>query len=80
MGDEDSYHLYDKPLFAGSSAAAAIYKPMTSSAGMDDDAGAEESIKGAMRNDRFGLGVAGRGFEGAAEQEVSLLHFSYCSC
>lgn len=70
MGDEDSYNLYDRPLFTGSSAAAAIYKPMTNSAA-DEDAGAEESIKGAMRNDRFGLGVAGRGFEGAAEQEVS---------
>ena len=70
MGDEDSYNLYDKPLFTGSSAAAAIYKPMTSNEGQDDDAGAEESIKGAMKNDRFGLGVAGRGFEGAADQEV----------
>lgn len=76
MGDEDSYNLYDKPLFTGSSAAAAIYKPMTSNEGQDDDAGAEESIKGAMKNDRFGLGVAGRGFEGAADQEVRPISLS----
>ena len=74
FADEDSYNLYDRPLFQGSSAAAAIYKPMANQAD-DDEAfggGNEEGIKKAMANDRFGLGVAGRGFEGAAEQEVRL--------
>ncbi|GAA5898381.1 hypothetical protein JCM6882_000141 [Rhodosporidiobolus microsporus] len=72
FGDSDSYNLYDKPLFSGSSAAAAIYKPRGKN--VDDEGyevGAEEAEK-AMRNDRFGLGVAGggRGFEGADTSEV----------
>ncbi|KAH9820761.1 SKIP/SNW domain-containing protein [Melampsora americana] len=74
FGDEDSYNLYDKPLFAGSSAAAAIYKRGGAQDGADDGerygGGTEEGITGAMRNDRFGLGVAGRGFEGADLQEA----------
>ena len=77
FADEDSYNLYDRPLFQGSSAAAAIYKPMANQAD-DDEAfggGNEEGIKKAMANDRFGLGVAGRGFEGAAEQEVRLASY-----
>lgn len=69
FADEDSYSLYDRPLFAGSSAAAAIYKPRGRNEDDDDDAAAD-SIKSSMRNDRFGLGVAGRGFEGAADQGV----------
>jgi len=72
FGSSDSYNLYDKPLFSGSSAAAAIYKPR----GRDvDDEGFEvnaEEVDKAMRNDRFGLGVAGkgRGFEGTDTSEV----------
>ncbi|KAA1107600.1 mRNA splicing protein [Puccinia graminis f. sp. tritici] len=77
FGDEDSYNLYDRPLFSGSSAAAAIYK--RGGAAADDEppantderygGGTEEGISHAMRNDRFGLGVAGKGFEGAELQE-----------
>ncbi|GAA5977382.1 hypothetical protein JCM10908_004959 [Rhodotorula pacifica] len=72
FGDEDSYNLYDKPLFSGSSAAAAIYKPRGRNV---DDEGYEVDqgeVEKAMRNDRFGLGVAGsgRGFEGADTSEI----------
>ncbi|WAQ92575.1 hypothetical protein PtA15_17A56 [Puccinia triticina] len=77
FGDEDSYNLYDRPLFSGASAAAAIYK--RGGAAADDEppaatderygGGTEEGISHAMRNDRFGLGVAGKGFEGAELQE-----------
>lgn len=72
FGSSDSYNLYDKPLFSGSSAAAAIYKPR----GRDvDEEGYEvnaEEVDKAMRNDRFGLGVAGkgRGFEGTDTSEI----------
>jgi SNW domain-containing protein 1 len=72
---DDSYSLYDKPLFSGSSAAAAIYKPR--GANIDDDGneiaeGGEEAVREGMKNDRFGLGRAGagRGFEGADSTEV----------
>jgi SNW domain-containing protein 1 len=71
FGDDDSYGLYDKPLFSGSSAAAAIYKPR--GANVDDEGNevaVEEGISRSMQNDRFGLGVAGRGFEGADNTEV----------
>ncbi|GAA5856054.1 hypothetical protein JCM8547_002959 [Rhodosporidiobolus lusitaniae] len=71
FGDSDSYNLYDKPLFSGSSAAAAIYKPR--GANVDDEGyevGSEE-VEKAMKNDRFGLGVAGsRGFAGADSNEI----------
>lgn len=72
FADEDSYNLYDKPLFSGSSAAAAIYKPRGANI---DDEGNEVNVDGegiskSMQNDRFGLGVAGRGFEGADTTEV----------
>lgn len=79
FGDEDSYNLYDRPLFSGSSAAAAIYKRGGTGAdesgggGPSDErygGGTEEGISHAMRNDRFGLGVAGKGFEGADLQET----------
>ena len=33
--------------------------------------GTDEGIRKAMGNDRFDLGVAGRGFEGADLQDVS---------
>lgn len=72
FADEDSYNLYDKPLFSGSSAAAAIYKPR--GANVDDEGNevaAEEGINRSMQNDRFGLGVAGKhGFEGSNTTEV----------
>lgn len=75
FGDDDSYGHFDKPLFSGSSAAAAIYRPR--GANIDDDgnevdAGNEDSINKSMQNDRFGLGQAGkgRGFDGADSGEI----------
>jgi len=73
FGDEESYGLYDKPLFHGSSAAAAIYKARGNITEGDEDqfgGGTEEGIGRALDNDRFGLGQAQIGFEGAREQEV----------
>lgn len=69
QADSDGYNIYDKPLFHGSSAAAAIYKPRGNNA--NDDAyagGTEEGISAALKNDRFALGV--RGFEGASDEPV----------
>ncbi|GAC94161.1 pre-mRNA-processing protein [Pseudozyma hubeiensis SY62] len=66
LGDEDSYNLYDKPLFSGSSAAAAIYRRPAGRGGADDiyaDEGALEEELG--RNDRFGLGQSK--FKGAED-------------
>lgn len=68
-GDEDSYNLYDKPLFSGSSAGAAIYRRPAGKGGADDiynDDGAavEEELK---NNDRFGLGQSK--FKGAEDQD-----------
>ena len=73
FGDEESYGLYDKPLFHGSSAAAAIYKARGNITEGDEEqfgGGTEEGIGRALDNDRFGLGQAQIGFEGAREQEV----------
>ena len=73
FGDEESYHLYDKPLFHGSSAAAALYKARGNIAEGDEvcsGGGTEEGIGRALDNGRFGLGQAQIGFEGAREQEV----------
>jgi SNW domain-containing protein 1 len=71
---DDSYNLYDRPLFHGSSAAAAIYKARGNITEGDEESfggGTEEGIGKALANDRFALGVAGaHGFEGASEQEV----------
>ncbi|KAG9120768.1 mRNA splicing protein [Ceratobasidium sp. 392] len=71
FADEDSYNLYDKPLFHGSSAAAAIYKSRGNISAGDDSAfggGTEEGIKKTLEQDRFNLGASI--FEGASEQEV----------
>ncbi|KAG5354054.1 mRNA splicing protein [Termitomyces sp. Mn162] len=73
FADDDSYNLYDKPLFHGSTAAAAIYKARGNITEGNDDSfggGTEEGIGKALDNDRFGLGQARVGFEGASEQEV----------
>lgn len=75
FADDDAYNLYDKPLFSGSSAAAAIYKPRGANVdeeGNEVDASNEEGINKSMQNDRFGLGLAGkgRGFEGADSTEI----------
>ena len=73
FADEDSYNLYDRPLFHGSSAAAAIYKARGNITEGNDESfggGTEEGISKALDNDRFSLGQARIGFEGAQDQEV----------
>jgi SNW domain-containing protein 1 len=73
FADDDAYNLYDRPLFHGSTAAAAIYKARGNIAEGDQEAfggGTEEGIGKALDNDRFGLGQARFGFEGAQDQEV----------
>lgn len=72
FGGDDTYNLYDKPLFQGSSAAAAIYRPRGNNAGNDESfgGGTEEGIKEELSKDRFQLGNATRGFEGADSSEV----------
>ncbi|WWC88036.1 pre-mRNA-processing protein 45 [Kwoniella dendrophila CBS 6074] len=68
---EDTYNLYDKPLFSGSSAAAAIYKSAGQQKGNDESygGGTEQGIKNEMEKDRFNLGNATKGFEGADSSE-----------
>jgi len=73
FGDDESYGLYDKPLFHGSAGAAAIYKARGNITEGNEESfggGTEEGIGKALDNDRFGLGQAQVGFEGAREQEV----------
>ncbi|CAL1705673.1 unnamed protein product [Somion occarium] len=73
FADEDTYNLYDRPLFHGSSAASAIYKARGNIAEGNEESfgeGTEEGISKALDNDRFGLGRARIGFEGAQDQEV----------
>ncbi|KAG8855555.1 mRNA splicing protein [Serendipita sp. 411] len=74
FADDDAYNLYDKPLFHGSTAAAAIYKARGNISQGNEESfggGTEDGITKALDNDRFGLGTAGKfGFEGASEQEI----------
>ncbi|KAF9527015.1 SKIP/SNW domain-containing protein [Crepidotus variabilis] len=73
FADDDAYNLYDKPLFHGSTAAAAIYKARGNIQEGNEESfggGTEEGISKALDNDRFALGRARVGFEGAADQEV----------
>ena len=73
FADDDAYNLYDRPLFHGSSAAAAIYKARGNITEGNEESfggGTEEGIGKALDNDRFGLGAPRAGFEGAHEQEV----------
>ena len=73
FADDDAYNLYDRPLFHGSSAAAAIYKARGNISEGNQESfggGTEEGIGEALGNDRFGLGQPRVGFEGAQEQEV----------
>lgn len=56
-------------MFAGSSAAGAIYRRPGAGGADDVYAGTEESAREEMANDRFGLGK-GRAFEGAELQEA----------
>jgi len=73
FADDDAYNLYDRPLFHGASAAAAIYRARSNVVEGNDEAyagGTEEGVSKALENDRFGLGRPKVGFEGASEQEV----------
>ncbi|KAK7049283.1 mRNA splicing protein [Paramarasmius palmivorus] len=73
FADDDAYNLYDKPLFHGSTAAAAIYKARGNIADGNDESfggGTEEGVGKALDNDRFSLGKPKVGFEGADDQEV----------
>ncbi|TFY60078.1 hypothetical protein EVJ58_g5374 [Rhodofomes roseus] len=73
FADDEAYNLYDRPLFHGSTAAAAIYKARGNITEGNQDSfgeGTEEGITRALDNDRFGLGQARVGFEGAQDQEV----------
>lgn len=70
FGGDDSYNVYDKPLFSGSSAAAAIYRPATNAGGNDEafGGGTEEGVRAELEKDRFQLGKGK--FEGADPTEV----------
>jgi SNW domain-containing protein 1 len=73
FGDDESYGLYDKPLFHGSTAAAAIYKSRGNITEGNEESfggGTEEGISKALDVDRFGLGAPKNGFQGAADQEI----------
>jgi len=73
FGDDEAYSLYDKPLFHGSTAAAAIYKARANITEGNEESfggGTEEGINKALDVDRFGLGAPRNGFQGAADQEV----------
>ncbi|KAF9072932.1 SKIP/SNW domain-containing protein [Rhodocollybia butyracea] len=73
FGTDESYNLYDKPLFHGSTAAAAIYKARGNIEQGNEESfggGTDEGIGKALDNDRFSLGVPKVGFEGADSQEI----------
>ncbi|RDB21219.1 Pre-mRNA-processing protein 45 [Hypsizygus marmoreus] len=73
FAEDEAYNLYDRPLFHGSTAAAAIYKARGNIPEGNEESfggGTDEGIGKALDNDRFGLGRARVGFEGANEQEV----------
>lgn len=73
FADDDAYNLYDRPLFHGSTAAAAIYKARGNIVEGNEESfggGTEEGISKALDNDRFELGQARVGFEGAKDQEI----------
>ncbi|KAJ4488444.1 pre-mRNA-processing protein 45 [Lentinula aciculospora] len=73
FGNDESYNLYDKPLFHGSTAAAAIYKARGNIEQGNEESfggGTDEGIGKALDNDRFSLGRPQVGFEGANDQEV----------
>lgn len=73
FAEDDQYNLYDRPLFHGSTAAAAIYKARGNITEGNEESfggGTEEGIGKALDNDRFGLGEAKHGFEGAKDQEI----------
>src|SRR5260221_2507634 len=66
FASEDAYNLYDRPLFHGSTAAAAIYKARGNIEAGNDEAfggGTEWGISKALANDRFELGRAAKDCE-----------------
>lgn len=66
FGAEDSYNLYDKPLFANREAANAIYRPFQ---GQQEDE--DETVENVTKEGRFDvLGRAGQGFKGANAVEA----------
>lgn len=68
FGADDSYNLYDKPLFANRDVANAIYRPFRGQA--DDDADGDETVENVTRESRFEvLGRAGQGFSGVEHAE-----------
>ena len=66
--DDESYALFDRPLFYGSTAVAVIYKACGNIATEGSRTG--EGMGRALSNDRFGLGQPRVGFEGASDHEV----------
>lgn len=69
FGDDESYNAFDKPLFSGAEAAAAMYRRPAGKGGADDIyANADIIEEETMKNDRFGLGKS-KGFQGAEFQE-----------
>ena len=73
FADDEAYNLYDKPLFHGSTAVAAIYKARGNIEEGNEETfggGTEEGITKALDQDRFNLGRTQIGFEGAQDQEV----------
>ncbi len=73
FADDDAYNLYDRPLFHGASAAAAIYRARSNVTEGNDEAyagGTEEGVSKALRMIASALGDQRWGFEGASEQEV----------
>ncbi|KAJ3935853.1 MAG: SKIP/SNW domain-containing protein [Lentinula lateritia] len=73
FGNDESYNLYDKPLFHSSTAAAAIYKALGNIDQGNKElfgGGTDEGIGKALDNDRFSLGCPRVAFEDASNQEV----------
>ena len=65
FGADDSYNLYDKPLFANRDVANAIYRPFR---GQQDDE--DETIENVTKDNRFeALGRQGQGFSGVEGAE-----------
>ncbi|CAD6896181.1 unnamed protein product [Tilletia caries] len=71
FGDDDSNNLFDKALFQGSTAAAAIYRRPAGAGGADDiyGGGTEEGFGEELQNDRFGLGKS-KAFAGSELREA----------
>lgn len=62
--DEESYSVYDKPMFTHT--GSSVYRPKRSGGdGGNDDVGNEDDITRALESDRFGgAGISAKGFRG----------------